>query len=137
MKNGYNWHNVFILFDFGHEVWKMFIVVKNPNCYRLHEVLKRWRACVSKVTCRRLVTIMILDPQTIYVHAMWMKISLVAGDTYLQNCLVYKCCKSISDFFLTTHSLDICILSISLFKHIEVNTFALFSMGLCNLALDM
>ena len=28
---------------------------------------------------------MILDPETMYFHAMWMKMCLVPGDTYLQN----------------------------------------------------
>ena len=40
MKNGYYWYNVFILFDFGYEVWRMFMLVKNPNGYRLPEVPK-------------------------------------------------------------------------------------------------
>ena len=32
MKNAYDWYNVFILFDFVHEVWKMLTLVKNPTC---------------------------------------------------------------------------------------------------------
>ena len=137
MKNAYNWFNIFILFGFVHEVWKMFMLVKDRNCYGLHEVLKWWRTCVSKITCTRRFTIMILDPQTIYFYAMRVKISLVPGDICLQNCLVCKCCKSTSDFFLATQSLDIYILWIFLFKPIEVNIFTIFSMGLNNLDLYM
>ena len=32
---------------------------------------------------------MILDPQTIYIHVKWVEVSLVPGDTYFQNRLVY------------------------------------------------
>ena len=32
---------------------------------------------------------MILDPQTLYFHDMWVKNSLVQTDTYLQNSVVY------------------------------------------------
>ena len=94
MKNAYDWYNVFILFDFVHEVWKMLMLVKNPTCYLLHKVPLRWRACVSKITCRRLFTIMILDPETTYFHAIRVKMCLVPGDTYLQDRLVYMvlCC---------------------------------------------
>ena len=63
-------------------------IVKNRNFYRLHKMTQRWRACVIKITSRRLFTIMILDPQTIYFHGMWVEISLVPGDTYFQNRLV-------------------------------------------------
>ena len=137
MKNAYVWYNEFILFDFVHEVWKKFILVKDPNSYCLNEVPKRWGACVSKITCRKLFTIIILDPQAIYFHTIWVKISLVTGDTYLQNRLVCKCCKSSSDFFSATQSLDVYILWIFLFKHIELNIFTIFSMGLVNVTLYM
>ena len=66
------------------------MVVKNRNFYRLHKMPQRWRACVGKITCRRLFTIMILDPQALYFHVMWVKISVVPGDTYVQNRLVYQ-----------------------------------------------
>ena len=93
------------------------------------------KSLLSKITCMRRFTIMILDPETIYFYAMWVKISLVLGDICLQNCLVCKCCKSTSDFFLATQSLDIYILWSFLLKPIEVNIFTIFSMGLYNLDL--
>ena len=73
MTNACNQYNVFILFDFVHEVWKMFTLVKKSNCYGLHKVPQRWRTCVAKIICSRLFTIMILDPQTIYNHVTWVK----------------------------------------------------------------
>ena len=63
--------------------------VKNCNIYHLHKMPQRWRTCGGKMTCRRLFTIMILDPQTLYFYDMWVKNSLVQSDTYLQNRLVY------------------------------------------------
>ena len=113
----------------------MFMLIKDRNCYRLHEVPKSCRACVSKITCTRRFAIMILDRQTIYFYAMRVKISLVPGDICFQNCLVCKCCKSTSDFFLATQTLDIYILWIFLFKPTEVNILTIFSMGLYNLDL--
>ena len=65
------------------------MLVKNRYFYHLHRMPKGWRACVTKMTCRNLFIIMILDPQTICFHVMWVKISFAPGDTYLQNRLVY------------------------------------------------